>query len=143
MSDQATYLPYPASHFHLKPDRIGEIKVKRVDHLKAYESIIEFTLRFSSVKADIQHALPLLAKRVVCIYSAEHRAWWLPNSSGYTEQLDEAGRYAGAGAYYLTRHCGREKLIEYDVLVGISLGAVEPTERDVLTDMLIIGDTET
>ena len=27
------------------------------------------------------------------IWSFEHRAWWRPNSQGYTPHLDEAGRY--------------------------------------------------
>jgi hypothetical protein len=28
------------------------------------------------------------------IFSYEHRAWWGPNHSGYTQRLHEAGRYS-------------------------------------------------
>ena len=27
------------------------------------------------------------------IWSFEHNAWWRPNECGYTENIDEAGRY--------------------------------------------------
>lgn len=32
------------------------------------------------------------------IWSNEHRAWWNPKSSGYTKNLDRAGRYNRAEA---------------------------------------------
>lgn len=28
------------------------------------------------------------------VWSNEHRAWWRPNSSGYTKQVSDAGRYS-------------------------------------------------
>ena len=32
------------------------------------------------------------------IWSFEHEAWWRPNKRGYTDQLNEAGRYTAEEA---------------------------------------------
>lgn len=44
---------------------------------------------------------------VYLVWSNEHRAWWRPNSAGYTTQLDKAGRYTKNEAL---KHCsGRDQ----------------------------------
>ena len=37
------------------------------------------------------------------IWSNEHRAWWRPNSRGYTAHLEKAGRYSRNDALALCR----------------------------------------
>jgi hypothetical protein len=38
------------------------------------------------------------------IWSFEHQAWWAPDRRGYTEMLDQAGRYDDAEAQQIVRH---------------------------------------
>ena len=49
----------------------------------------------------------------VLIWSAQWRAWWRAESSGYTSDPTSAGVYDFDDAYRRTRHCGPEKRIEY------------------------------
>jgi hypothetical protein len=37
------------------------------------------------------------------IWSFEHEAWWAPDRCGYTEFLDQAGRYGDAEAHQIVR----------------------------------------
>ena len=39
-----------------------------------------------------------MSELVFVIWSWEHHAWWAPNQQGYTEQLEQAGRYNFAEA---------------------------------------------
>jgi len=57
-----------------------------------------------------------LEGRRVRIWSGEWSAWWRPEGCGYTNKADEAGVYDFANAYERTRHCGREKLIGFQVV---------------------------
>ena len=41
--------------------------------------------------------------RVYVIWSFEHQAWWAPDRRGYTEMLDQAGRYGEAEAQQIVR----------------------------------------
>ena len=53
-----------------------------------------------------------LAKQVY-IWSREHGAYWRPEGSGYTDDKAQAGVFGFEDAFERTKHCGREKLIEY------------------------------
>lgn len=48
---------------------------------------------------------------LVVIWSGEHRMWWRPNASGYSEEFMRAGVYTRAEAEDATRHCGPSKMI--------------------------------
>lgn len=37
------------------------------------------------------------------VWSNEHRAWWRPNSAGYTRFVESAGRYSRAEAIDIAR----------------------------------------
>ena len=52
----------------------------------------------------------------VWIYSAEHNAWWRPNSRGYTSNKEIAGVYDLTDAYSATSHCGPEKKIFFELV---------------------------
>ena len=39
-----------------------------------------------------------MSEQTFVIWSWEHLAWWAPNRQGYTEQLEQAGRYSHAEA---------------------------------------------
>lgn len=54
----------------------------------------------------------------VHIWSGEHRAYWRPHSAGYTTEVERAGTYDFMDAYYRTRHCGPEKKIVYELMIG-------------------------
>lgn len=54
------------------------------------------------------------------IWSIEHSAWWKPNSNGYTEKREEAGRYSEKAAKDIVRRANiglhdipNEAMIEY------------------------------
>jgi hypothetical protein len=51
--------------------------------------------------------------RKVYIWSREHGAYWREGGAGYTDDKAQAGIYDFQDAYLTTRHCGREKQIEY------------------------------
>ena len=51
--------------------------------------------------------------RKVRIWSREHGAYWRPDGKGYTDNKAEAGIFDFQDAFLRTRHCGREKQIEY------------------------------
>jgi alpha-glutamyl/putrescinyl thymine pyrophosphorylase clade 1 len=59
--------------------------------------------------------LRYLQGHAILIWSGEHRAWWRPNCQGYTQSIDEAGRYSFADAFEATKHCGPEKKIAFDL----------------------------
>jgi hypothetical protein len=46
----------------------------------------------------VEPATPRQATTVYLVWSNEHRAWWGPNFSGYTQDVWAAGRYDEAGA---------------------------------------------
>jgi hypothetical protein len=48
-----------------------------------------------------------MQRRYYLIWSNEHRAWWGPDSLGYTTVLEKAGRYTKAEADHI---CGSFKL---------------------------------
>lgn len=60
-------------------------------------------------------------ERTVRIWSAEHRAFWLPNGTGYTEFGAKAGTWAFPDAYEEVKHCGTEKKIVF-YAVAITVG---------------------
>jgi|GEM_PF-1502114 len=57
-----------------------------------------------------------LAGQKVLIWSGEHRCWWGPKGSGYTNRLGEAGVYLFDDAWKRSSHCGPEKKIEYHTI---------------------------
>jgi hypothetical protein len=56
-----------------------------------------------------------LEGKQMLIYSREWMAWWKPQGGGYTDKRDQAGVYDYFSAWAATRHCGREKGIEFEV----------------------------
>lgn len=57
-----------------------------------------------------------LAGKQVRIWSAEHRAWWRAERSGYTIHAEAAGLYPFEEAWAATSHCGPEKRIVFEVV---------------------------
>jgi hypothetical protein len=51
--------------------------------------------------------------RLVNIYSDEHKAYWRPNSKGYSIDIKGAGKYTFEDALANTMHCGPEKKIKF------------------------------
>lgn len=56
-----------------------------------------------------------LRGRKVRIWSNEHRAYWGPNNRGYCD-LPGASTYDFERAYEVTRHCGPEKQIAFELI---------------------------
>lgn len=56
------------------------------------------------------------AGRQVRIWSGEWRAWWRPNSCGYTDDVAQAGVYSFEDAWATSSHCGPEKRIVYEIV---------------------------
>jgi hypothetical protein len=52
-------------------------------------------------------------KRSVYIWSREHGAYWRQGAAGYTDDRNQAGIFGFEDAFNRTKHCGREKQIEY------------------------------
>lgn len=53
--------------------------------------------------------------KLVYIWSHEHNAYWRANGSGYTCRVtDGLGVYDFEDAFERTRHCGPEKMIEFE-----------------------------
>jgi hypothetical protein len=49
----------------------------------------------------------------VRVWSREHKAYWRPDGSGYTDDAAAAWVVEFTTAYYCTKHCGPEKHICY------------------------------
>lgn len=47
------------------------------------------------------------------VWSNEHRMWWRPNGRGYTDSLDEAGRYDRAEAERIVARATCDGLLTY------------------------------
>ena len=58
------------------------------------------------------------------IWSNEHRAWWRPNSAGYTSQFEKAGRYSREDAIRHSRGRDQEP--------GQPMPEIAVAERDVI-----------
>ena len=65
-------------------------------------------LRNAGFKVDARW----LEKRVY-IWSREHGAYWRAEAAGYTDDKAQAGIFGFEDAFQQTKHCGREKRIEY------------------------------
>ena len=52
----------------------------------------------------------------VLLWSGQWMAWWRPDASGYTDEMDRAGVYSGEKAWTDGKHCGPEKKLAYDIL---------------------------
>lgn len=59
-----------------------------------------------------------LAGKRVKIYSREWALWWRENAAGYTHVPMEAGVYEFEDALARSQHCGPEKGIEYEEVLG-------------------------
>ena len=57
-----------------------------------------------------------LAGAKVRIWTAQWGAWWRPDSSGYTDDIKQAGIYTFEDAWRRSHHCGPEKRIIYEVV---------------------------
>jgi hypothetical protein len=53
---------------------------------------------------------------LVVIWSGEHKAWWRPDSSGYTTKIEDAGVYVFQDAWDRSAHCSRDKGIAYQIV---------------------------
>ena len=75
------------------------------------------------------------------IWSNEHRCWWNPNRSGYTREVDRAGRYDRTEAIAISRGRGwpsvgvpdevpileRDAIECFDALIDAALSSQERT----------------
>jgi hypothetical protein len=62
-----------------------------------------------------------LSGKLVVIWSGEHGLWWRANASGYTSKSAFAGVYRFEDAWSHTHHCGPEKRISFEVVLGVSM----------------------
>ena len=46
-----------------------------------------------AINECISRGADAVAGKTYVVWSNEHRAWWRPNSSGYTRHVERAGRY--------------------------------------------------
>lgn len=51
--------------------------------------------------------------RKVHVWSGEHGLFWRAEASGYTSDRTQAGVYEFHDAFDRTKHCGKEKRIEF------------------------------
>lgn len=64
--------------------------------------------------------------RKVYIWSREHGAYWRAEGKGYTDDEAQAGTFWFPDAYARTKHCGREKQIEYIAVPTGPVGTPAP-----------------
>lgn len=71
-------------------------------------------IRLNDIKNEPNLLGELLSIPLVHIFSDEHSAYWRSGGSGYTVHIPSAGVFTGRDAYERTKHCGKEKFIEYE-----------------------------
>ena len=59
----------------------------------------------------LKHPEKLSRFSKVYIWSAEHRAWWRSEASGYTNDIESAGIYEIDNAWGKVMHCDKSKRI--------------------------------
>lgn len=67
-------------------------------HKKITDAIVAIFDRLAAKPAD---------EGLYLVWSNQHRAWWRPNSAGYTDDVKRAGRYSRAEAMSISFH-GRD-----------------------------------
>lgn len=72
------------------------------------------------------------SKRLYLIWSYEHDKWWKPYSQGYTEDVDEAGRYEEWEAFQIVRSANKH--IDHDEVTFVEC-MIPVYEGDKLTEV--------
>lgn len=76
----------------------------------------------------------------VLIYSGEHRAWWRPNSQGYTVFSNEAGVYTFQDALFLALGCDASKKLKFQQVDRIKLSDVLKDIHKITSEIAVIPD---
>ena len=72
-------------------------------------------LRLERVHQYHRHRRVMEGKNVR-IYSRQWGSYWRHNASGYAERQEDAGVWRFESAWRMTRHCGPEKGIEFELV---------------------------
>lgn len=69
------------------------------DHLGQHTCVCGTAFTLGPIDpATVVHLEPAPSTVVYLLWSQRHSAWWKPNAAGYTDQVDEAGRFSESDA---------------------------------------------
>lgn len=101
---EGRYLSSTGQWLYIAPGKCAVIEIAKPQRLA-----LEKLARYPS-KRDAIHG------RKVKIFSKQWGSYWRPGGAGYTPDARDAGVFTAGDAWERTRHCGREKGIEFEIL---------------------------